>query len=86
MRFARFGLKLHESKTRLIEFGKYTAERCDRRGESRPEIFDFLGFTHKCARTQKNGWFALHRHSIAKRMRATFRRSRRICRNDDTIA
>ena len=30
IRFARFGLKLHESKTRLIEFGKYAAERRDR--------------------------------------------------------
>ena len=74
MRFARFGLKLHESKTPLIEFGKYAAERRDRRGEGRPETFDFLGFTHKCARTRKHGWFTIHRHSIAKRMRATFQK------------
>ena len=73
-RFARFGLKLHESKTRLIEFGKYAAERRDRRGAGRPETFDFLGFTHKCARTRKTGWFTIHRHSIAKRMRATFQK------------
>lgn len=73
-RFARFGLKLHESKTRLIEFGKYAAERRDRRGEGRPETFDFLGFTHKCARTRTTGWFTIHRHSIAKRMRATFQK------------
>ena len=74
MRFARFGLKLHASKTRLIEFGKYAAEHRDRRNEGRPETFDFLGFTHKCARTRKHGWFAIHRHSIAKRMRATFQK------------
>ncbi len=70
-RFAKFGLKLHEGKTRLIEFGRYAIERRKRRGEGRPESFDFLGFTHKCAQTRKQGWFTIHRHSVAKRMRAT---------------
>ena len=70
-RFAKFGLKLHEDKTRLIEFGRYAAERRHRRGEGRPETFDFLGFTHKCAKTRSKGWFTVHRHSVAKRMRAT---------------
>ena len=72
-RFAKFGLKLHEGKTRLIEFGRYAIERRKRRGEGRPETFDFLGFTHVCARTRKQGWFTIHRHSVAKRMRATLR-------------
>jgi len=70
-RFAKFGLKLHEGKTRLIEFGCYAIKQRKRRGEGRPETFDFLGFTHKCAKTRKNGRFAIHRHSMAKRMRAT---------------
>jgi group II intron reverse transcriptase/maturase len=71
-RFAKFGLKLHAKKTRLIEFGRYAIERRKRHGESRPETFDFLGFTHKCAKTRKNGRFAVHRHSMCKRMRTTF--------------
>jgi group II intron reverse transcriptase/maturase len=70
-RFAKFGLKLHEDKTRLIEFGRYANERRQRRGAGRPETFDFLGFTHKCGKTRKHGWFTIHRHSVAKRMRAT---------------
>jgi len=70
-RFAKFGLELHEGKTRLIEFGRYAAERRSARGEGKPETFDFLGFTHRCGRNRKQGWFAVHRHSIAKRMRAT---------------
>jgi group II intron reverse transcriptase/maturase len=70
-RFAKFGLKLHEGKTRLIEFGRHAIERRQRRGENRPETFDFLGFTHKCAKTRKGGWFTIHRHSVAKRIRAT---------------
>jgi len=70
-RFAKFGLKLHKEKTRLIEFGRYAIERRERSGEGRPETFDFLGFTHMCAQTRKQGWFTIHRHSIAKRMRLT---------------
>lgn len=72
-RFAKFGLKLHEGKTRLIEFGRFAIERRARRDEGRPETFDFLGFTHKCAKTRKQGWFTIHRHSMAKRMRTKLR-------------
>ena len=64
-------MKLHEGKTRLIEFGRYASERRERGGEGRPATFDFLGFTHMCAKTRKQGWFTIHRHSVAKRMRAT---------------
>ena len=74
-RLAKFGLELHEGKTRLIEFGRFAIERRADRGEGLPETFDFLGFTHKCGKTRKHGWFTIHRHSIAKRMRATLRRS-----------
>jgi len=70
-RFAKFGLKLHEAKTRLIEFGRYAIERRSERGEGRPETFDFLGFTHMCGKTRARGWFTVQRHSIAKRVRAT---------------
>jgi len=72
-RFAKFGLKLHEGKTRLIEFGRFADERRGRRGEGRPETFDFLGFTHKCAKRRKDGRFTIHRHSMAKRMRTKLR-------------
>ena len=45
-RFQRFHLELHPEKTRLMEFGRYAAENRKRRGEGKPESFDFLGFTH----------------------------------------
>ena len=70
-RLASFGLKLHDGKTRLIEFGRYAASNRKRRGEGRPETFDFLGFTHKCSRTRAHGYFTIHRHTMAKRVRAT---------------
>jgi RNA-directed DNA polymerase len=68
-RLAKFGLELAESKTRLIEFGRYAAERRAARGLGKPETFDFLGFTHICAKT-KNGRFKLKRVTSKKRMRA----------------
>jgi group II intron reverse transcriptase/maturase len=70
-RFGKFGLKLHEGKTRLIEFGRFANERRRARGERRAETFDFLGFTHRCGVTRRHGWFTIHRESVAKRMRAT---------------
>ena len=69
-RFAKFGLRLHDGKTRLIEFGRFAAVRRKRRGENRPETFDFLGFTHKCGRARTSDRFVLHRHSVAKRVRS----------------
>jgi len=69
-RFAQFGLGLHDEKTRLIEFGRYAARNREARGLSKPESFDFLGFTHACGKTKTNGWFALKRVTSKKRLRA----------------
>jgi group II intron reverse transcriptase/maturase len=67
-RLAKFNLELHPDKTRLLEFGRYAADRRQRRGEGKPETFNFLGFTHMCGKTRQ-GWFAVLRHTIAKRKR-----------------
>ena len=66
---AKFNLELHPDKTRLIEFGRYAAERRAARGLGKPETFDFLGFTHICGKG-KGGQFWLKRITISKRMRA----------------
>jgi len=71
-RFAQFALELHPDKTRLIEFGRYAAERRRARGLGKPETFDFLGFTHICAR-MRDGHFWVRRITISKRMRAKLR-------------
>jgi group II intron reverse transcriptase/maturase len=68
-RFAEFGLELHPEKTRLIEFGRYAAANRARRGDRKPETFDFLGFTHMCAKT-RNGRFKLKRVTSKKKVRA----------------
>ena len=69
-RLQEFGLSLHLDKTRLLEFGRYAAERRKRRGEGKPETFDFLGFTHICGKTRGTGKFTVDRKTIKKRLRA----------------
>jgi len=66
-RLAKFGLHLHEEKTRLIEFGRFTEENRRRKGRGRPEVFDFLGFTHYCGKT-RDGRFLLRQKTQRKRM------------------
>jgi RNA-directed DNA polymerase len=68
-RLSKFGLELHPDKTRLIEFGRFAEENRTRRGESKPETFDFLGFTHISGK-DRNGRFSVKRMTIRKRMRA----------------
>lgn len=68
-RFRRFNLELHPDKTRLLEFGRFAVERRSKRGQGKPETFDFLGFTHACSQT-RNGKFAVRRKTMRKRMRA----------------
>lgn len=66
-RLAKFGLALHEDKTRLIEFGRLPAMARQQRGERRPGTFAFLGFTHYCGWT-RDGRFIVKRKTQSKRL------------------
>ena len=67
-RLRKFGLELHPEKTRRIEFGRYAEQNRKRRGEGKPETFDFLGFTHISGKNGK-GSYAVRRITVRKRMR-----------------
>jgi RNA-directed DNA polymerase len=69
-RFDKFKLRLHPEKTRLIEFGYFAANNRRRRGQGKPETFNFLGFTHICGKKRSNGMFTVYRRTISKRDRA----------------
>ncbi len=69
-RFAKFKLKLHPEKTRVIEFGFHAANNRKRRGQGKPETFNFLGFTHICSKKRSNGMFTVLRRTMSKRKRA----------------
>ena len=66
-RFAKFGLTLHPEKTRLVDFGRSAEAKAKRRGQ-KPATFDFLGFTHMCARSRR-GKFTVHVLTVSKRLR-----------------
>ena len=87
-RLGKFGLTLHPDKTRLIEFGRFAADRRRQRGQGKPETFDFLGFTHACGR-KRSGGFTITRKTIGTRLRAKLRELKVIlmrCRHASVLA
>ena len=61
--------RCNPEKTRLIEFGRFAAERRKRRGLGKPETFNFLGFTFVCGKS-RSGKFQIQRKTRRDRMRA----------------
>ncbi|WP_255586172.1 reverse transcriptase domain-containing protein [Wolbachia endosymbiont of Tribolium confusum] len=61
-RLAKFGLEISENKTRIVKFGKkgwYQAKREKKKMES----FNFLGFTHYCAKSRNGRLIMGHKTS-----------------------
>ena len=69
-RMRKFSLELHPEKTHLLEFGPFAAENRKKRGQGKPETFNFLGFTHICGKKRSNGRFTVKRQTIRKRLQA----------------
>ncbi len=76
-RFAKFGLTLHPEKTRLVDFGRSAEAKAKRQGQ-KPATFDFLGFTHVCARSRR-GRFTVHVLTVGKRLRRSLSEIARWC-------
>lgn len=66
-RLAKFGLKIADDKSRVIEFGRTVWEKARQEGR-KVATFDFLGFTHYCDKTRK-GKFKLGRKTSSKKFR-----------------
>ena len=79
-RLAKYGLELHEGKTRLIAFGRFAEENLRRQGQGKPPTFDFLGFTHICG-WSRNGKFTVQVRTARKRLRRAMQRVAVWCRN-----
>jgi group II intron reverse transcriptase/maturase len=73
-------LELHPDKTRLIEFGRFARERRSKRGEGKPQTFNFLGFTHICAWGPKGFW--VKRIPKKERVRAKLRKLKEALRRN----
>ena len=72
-RLAKFGLEVSAEKTRLIRFGRVAALNRRERGQSKPETFTFLGFTHYCGTRRSDGSFIVWRKTAKPRMVAKLR-------------
>lgn len=66
-RLDKFGLRLSEEKTRIVEFGRFTNENMKKRMEGKPKTFDFVGFTHYCTKT-RDGRFMVRVKTQRERM------------------
>lgn len=56
-RMAKFNLEQEESRSRLIEFGRYAEQNRRAREFGKPETFDFIGFTFFYGKSRKgNPW------------------------------
>jgi RNA-directed DNA polymerase len=69
-RMQKFNLELHPEKTRLLEFGPFAINNRQRRGEGKPETFNFLGFTHICVKKRSNGMYTVLRQTTRKRLQS----------------
>ena len=72
-RLGKVELVLNEDKTRLIEYGRFAAERRAKRGLGKPESFNFLGFTHYWGRTHR-GKFMHKWKTQSKRLSAKIKK------------
>lgn len=79
-RMIHFGLELEESKTRLIEFGRFAENNRKDRGEGRPETFTILGFTHYCSHG-KTGRFRVKRKTSRKKLAKKSRENNALIRD-----
>jgi group II intron reverse transcriptase/maturase len=70
-RLAKFNLSIAEDKTRIIAFGRKAGN--GRHDGSKPDTFDFLGFTHYCGKGRM-GQFRVKRKTSAKKFRASLLR------------
>jgi len=66
-RLAAFELELHPEKTRLIRFGRFAQKDSVKDQRSRPETFEFLGFTHISGQSRAGRFRLIRRTSSRKR-------------------
>ena len=72
-RFERFGLTLHEEKTRLVGFCRPDGKGAD------PGSFDLLGFTHFWGKSRKGHW-VVQRKTAKKKFKQAVRRVYQWCK------
>jgi len=72
-RLSKFNLTVAEEKSKVIEFGRFAATNIGQRTDGKPDIFDFLGFTHYCG-LSRQGHFRVKRKTSKGKYRAALLR------------
>jgi RNA-directed DNA polymerase len=72
LRLKKFNLEIAEDKTKIIPFGRFAETNANQKGRSKPDTFDFLGFTHYCGKS-KQGKFRVKRKSSRKKVQGKLR-------------
>ena len=72
-RLAKFKLEVAPEKTRMLEFGRFAEENRRKRGQGKPETFDFLGFTFYCSQDRSRKFFRCKVRTSKKKFRAKVR-------------
>jgi len=68
-RLAKFGLEVEPTKTKVLAFGPRAYSEALRQG-TKPDTFDFLGFTHYCDKRRNGTGFRMKRKTSRKKYRA----------------
>ena len=74
-RMEKFHLALAPEKTRILEFGRFAMDNRRKRGERKPETFNFLGFTFYCSVSQANAKFRVKVKSDRKKMTSKLKKT-----------
>jgi hypothetical protein len=69
-RVSEFGLEVSQEKSKMIEFGRFAMENRKRRGESKPETFNFLGFTFYCSFSYDTNVFVVKVKTDGRKLRS----------------
>lgn len=68
-RLAKFGLEVEPTKTKVLAFGPKAYREAQRQG-TKPDTFDFLGFTHYCDKRRNGTGYRMKRKTSRKKFRA----------------
>lgn len=78
-RFAKYGLTVHPTKTRLLYFGRPPKfPTTEARKLPQPETFDFLAFTHYWGRSENENW-VIKQKTARSRLRRAIQSVREWC-------
>ena len=80
-RLQKYGLEMHPDKTKLVQFKKPGSGRKRYNQKSRPETFNFLGFTHYWKKSRK-GNPVIGKKTISSRLSRALKRINEWCRHN----